>query len=72
MRKAHSSSDGVRLLGPSRSPSVAGKGRRDRKSAFPLALPLLVHGDVKCWMRPASRKLSKGVSTCFAVGGLMR
>ena len=40
MKKTRSSSDGVRPLGPPRSSSVAGKGRRERKEAFPLALPL--------------------------------
>ena len=34
MRKTRSSSNRVRLLGPLRSSSVAGKGRRERKSAF--------------------------------------
>ena len=40
IRKTRSSSDGVRLLEPLRSSSVAGKGGRERKSAFPLTLPL--------------------------------
>ena len=40
MRKRPSSSTGVRLLDPLRSHSVASSGKRDRKSAFPLALPL--------------------------------
>ena len=39
MRKI-SSSTGVRLLDPMLSWSVAGSGKRDRKSSFPLALPL--------------------------------
>ena len=40
MRKILPSSTGVRLLDPLRSCSVTGSGKRDRKSAFPLALPL--------------------------------
>ena len=40
MRNACSSSDGVRLLEPLRSSSVAGKGRRATKSALPLVLPM--------------------------------
>ena len=40
MRKIPPSSTGMRLLDPVRSCSVAGPGKRDRKSAFPLALPL--------------------------------
>ena len=40
MRKIPPSSTGMRLLDPVRSCSVAGTGKRDRKSAFLLALPL--------------------------------
>ena len=39
-RKIPLSSTGVRLLDPLRSCSVLGSGKRDRKSVFPLALPL--------------------------------
>ena len=39
-RKVPPSSTGVRLLNLLRSCSVAGSGKRDRKSVFPLALPL--------------------------------
>ena len=40
MRKIPPSSTGIRLLDPVRSCSVAGPGKRDRKSAFLLALSL--------------------------------
>ena len=40
MRKIPPCSTGVRLLDPVRSRSVASSGKRDRKSALPLALPL--------------------------------
>ena len=40
MRKIPLSSTGMILLDPLTSCSVAGSGERDRKSAFPLALPL--------------------------------
>ena len=40
IRKIPPSSTEVRLLHPVRSCSLAGSGKRDRKSAFPLALPL--------------------------------
>ena len=40
MRKIPPSSTGMRLLDPMRSCSMAGSGKRDRKSAFPLTLPL--------------------------------
>ena len=40
MKKTRSSSDGVSALGPLWSSSVADNGRWERKSSFPLALPL--------------------------------
>ena len=42
MKKIPPSSMGARLPGPLRSCYVADSGQRDRKSAFPLALPFAV------------------------------
>ena len=65
MRKTRSSSDGVGLLGPLRLSSVAGKGRRKRKSVFPLALPLRYSRVQLYGVRNSSHLYTRGL--CSAI-----
>jgi len=61
IRNISSSSAGVRLQAPLRSCSVAGSGKRDRKSAFPLALPLRYLSMKSNAVRNSSHRWTRGL-----------
>ena len=72
MRKTRSSSDGVRLLGPLRSSSVAGEGRRESKSAFPFGTACTIFQGVVIRVKELYPLLYSQAVFCDLVEGFER
>ena len=65
MKNTRSSSGGVKLQGSLRSFSVTGNGRRERQSAFPLALPLRYSRVYLYAVRNSNHRCTRGL--CSAI-----